>query len=811
MKYSLNWINDYVDIKEFLKEPEKLANLLTQAGLEVEAIEDAAKTFNNVVIGQILERGQHPNADRLTLCQVTTGSGKVHQIVCGAKNHKAKDLVVVALPGAVLPGNFEIKLSKIRNVDSMGMLCSEKELGLSSESEGIMILPSDAPVGKSFADYKGLNDIFFEVKITPNRADALSHFGLAREIASLLKKEYNFPLKSLEENGKSSKKQIKLVVNDKTRCPRYTGRYFSGIKVGPSPEWMKARLESLGMKSINNVVDITNYVMLELGQPLHAFDADQVSGATIIVDSSKAGEVFTSFDKTEITLTGDELMIRDGSRPVALAGVVGGLNSGVSEKTKNVFLESAYFLPAAVRKTARQHGIETDSAYRFTRGVDPEAVLLAMNRASVLLTELANGEAYGDAYDNYPQPVVKKEVRVAIDFIRQQLAMKIEEEDFFEKIKSLGCTLAVQYDGIYLIKAPSYRIDLEFEIDFAEEYARLVGYDKVPEHIPTSEFQPTPHNLVYENETRVHKPCQAQGYSQAVNFAFTKSAWQKEFLGDVKKIQSTGLTVSENPIPIMNPLSEDLNVMRSSVLPGLVKNMDFNYRHGNEVGRLYELGFAFSKKETEYQEEARLGFVAWGKAQSLWQKETGPLVLELKEAIEAIIHALRGRNWSWQNIASPHVPDFLHPGQAAQLSYEGKVIGFVGALHPKYIDEMKLRCAVAIAEFNFDKLTMGQPRVPKYSKVPRFAAVDRDLAFVVPNKLTAAEIIAEIKKSGGKLVQEVNVFDLYEGKNLPEGHKSLAFRYRVLDPETTLSDEVLLDLQKKIIDSVSQKFSITVR
>ncbi|OQW52790.1 MAG: phenylalanine--tRNA ligase subunit beta [Proteobacteria bacterium SG_bin7] len=811
MKFSFNWLCDYVDIKEFAKEPEKLANLLTQAGLEVESIENAARTFNNVLIGQILERNQHPNADRLTLCQVTTGSGKVHQIVCGAKNHKAQDKVVVALPGAILPGNFEIKLSKIRNIDSMGMLCSEKELGLSTESEGIMILPTDAPVGKSFSEYKGLNDIFFEVKVTPNRADALSHFGLAREIASLLEKEYNFPLKSLEENGKSSKEQIKLLVNDKTRCPRYTGRYFSGIKVGPSPDWIKTRLESLGMKSINNVVDITNYVMLELGQPLHAFDADQVSGETIIVDSSKSGETFTSFDKTEVKLTGEELVIRDGSRPVALAGVVGGLNSGVVEKTKNVFLESAYFLPAAVRRTARKHGIETDSAYRFSRGVDPEAVLLAMNRASVLLVELAGGEAFGDAYDNYPQPVVKKEVRVAIDFIRQQLGMKVDEEDFVEKIKSLGCQLAVQYDGIYLIKAPSYRHDLEFEVDFAEEYARLVGYDKVPEHIPTSEFQPAPHHLVYENEIKIHKACQAQGFSQAVNFAFTKSTWQKEFLGDVKKIQSTGLTMAENPVPIINPLSEDLNVMRVSVLPGLVKNLDFNYRHGNEFGRVYELGYSFFKGNDTYQEEERLGFALWGKNSGLWSKETGPLVLEIKEAIDEIIRSLRGRNWSWQNIPSNNVPDFLHPGQAATLNYEGKITGFIGALHPKFIDQLKLRCEVAVGEFNFDKLTIGQPRVPKYSKVPRFAAVDRDLAFVVPNKLTAGEIISEIKKAGGKLVQEVNVFDLYEGKNLPEGHKSLAFRYRVLDPDTTLSDEVLLNVQKKIIDSVSQKFSITVR
>lgn len=811
MKYSLSWLNEYVDIKEFLSAPDKLATILTQAGLEVESIENAAKSFNKVVVGHILERGQHPNADRLTLCQVSTGAGVVHQIVCGAKNHKANDKVVVALPGAILPGNFEIKISKIRNVESMGMLCSEKELGLAAEGEGILILPSDAPIGKPFAEYRGLNDIFFELKITPNRADALSHFGLAREIASLLQKEYCFPINSFEENGKSTKQKIKLVVNDKERCPRYTGRYLSGVKVGPSPEIIKKRLESLGLNSINNVVDITNYVMLELGQPLHAFDADQLAGAQVTVDSSKPKEKFTSFDKTEIELTGEELMIRDGQKPVALAGVVGGVNSGVTESTRNIFLESAYFQPGSVRRTARKFGIETDSAYRFSRGVDPEAVLLAMNRATELLVKHANAEAFGDHYDVYAKPVTRKEVRVAIDFIRQQLGMNSKEEEFIEKIKSLGCLVNVQYDGIFLIKPPSYRGDLEFEIDFAEEYARLVGYEQIPEHIPVSEFQPTPHAQVYNNENAVHLALQSQGYRQAVNYSFTKKEFQEEILGDIKKVQALGLHISSNGIQVMNPLSEDINTMRTSLIPGLVRNLDFNFRHGNEFGRLYELGYTFAKNDSGYQQESRLGVVSWGAVQGLWHKNKYPLVFEVKEALESLINSLKGRNWSWQNLNSQHAPDFLHPGQSAVLNYEGKPVGFLGSLHPKWIDSFKIRCEVVLAEFNLDRLTQGQPRISKFSKLPRFAAVDRDLAFVLPNKLTVAEVMNEIKKSGGKLVSQVDVFDVFEGGNVPEGHKSVAFRYKVLDQEMSLSDQVLLELQKKIIDTVTQKFSISVR
>lgn len=363
MKISLNWISDYIETKEYWEKPDQLVGLLTGAGLEIESVVDKGSQFKNVVTGLILEKNQHPGADRLTVCQVSTGSGVVHQIVCGAKNHNQGDRVVVALPGAVLPGDFAIKVSSIRGVESRGMLCSEEELGFKTEgpSPGIVILPKDAPIGESFAKYKKLNDLVFEVKVTPNRADCLSHFGLAREIASISGKEYEFPMKTLSEVSSSTKDMIGLEVREPDLCPRYAGRYIKNVKVGPSPDWMRARLEAVGINSINNIVDITNYVMLELGQPLHAFDVRSLEGSKILVEKSKAGEKFTTLDGTELKLTGQELVIRDGVKPVALAGVVGGKNSGIQEDTKNIFVESAFFSPATVRRTSRAYGIETES------------------------------------------------------------------------------------------------------------------------------------------------------------------------------------------------------------------------------------------------------------------------------------------------------------------------------------------------------------------------------------------------------------------------------------------------------------------
>ena len=596
MKISLKWLADYVNVSEFFAKPKELAQILTAAGLEVESIDDLAKRFDSVVIGHILEKGQHPNADRLSLCQVTTGEGKIHQIVCGAQNHKKDDRVVVALPGAVLPGDFAIKQSKIRGVDSGGMLCSEKELGLKTESEGILILPENAPIGKKFAEYMGFDDIIFELKVTPNRADCLSHFGLAREIACLLGSECKLPNVKLTEGAQSTQDKISLQVLEPELCPRYTGRSVLQVKIAPSPVWLKKRLESVGLKSINNVVDVTNFVMLELGQPLHAFDVRALKGREIRVALAKAGEVFKSLDGTEIKLQGDELTIRDSERVVALAGVVGGQNSGIHDDTTEVFIESAYFSSSSVRKTSRRCGIETDSSYRFSRGVNPEAVAFARDRAANLIQELAGGEVCGMPYDLYPAPLHKPKIEISIDTLTRRLGYKIGASDFVMWMKRLGCEIhelpqpaanaspnsslgfppstgsvvgssagssadssAMTLAGVldsgqrYLVQSPMFRWDLNIDMDLVEEFARLHGYQHIPERLSGVDVAPSGDAPSFTFEKRVRHLLKGAGFSQAVNFAFLNDRYQSDLLGPNALLKPSGLNIAEKAIRLKKP------------------------------------------------------------------------------------------------------------------------------------------------------------------------------------------------------------------------------------------------------------------
>ncbi len=823
MKISLKWLQDYVDVSEFFAKPQELSNLLTSAGLEVEGVENLAKAFDKVVVGHILEKGQHPDADRLSLCQVATGSGIVHQIVCGAQNHKQNDRVVVALPGAVLPGNFEIKLAKVRGVESGGMLCSEKELGLKAESEGIFILPEAAPIGKPFAEYMGFDDVVFDIKVTPNRSDCLSHFGLAREIAAILGRPCELKLDTLTEGGGSTREMVKLTVPSTDLCPRYCGRGVRGVKVGPSPDWMKKRLEAVGLNAINNVVDVTNYVMLELGQPLHAFDVREIKGGKLSVDRSKAGETFTTLDGTEIKLSGTELTIRDGERAVALAGIVGGKNSGIQDDTQDIFIEAAYFTPVAVRQTARKFGIETDSSYRFARGTNPDAVALAMNRAAVLIQKVAGGNICGEHYDNYPDPVKRTAIEIALSTLTERLGYPVDRDQFATWMERLGCLVEEKKTGndvVWHITPPSFRQDLHLDVDLVEEFGRLNGYQNIPETLPPTGMMPTDHDPQYIFEVRLRRLFQAQGLLQAINYAFISSKFQERVLGSYEKLAGFGLRAIHQPVTLMNPLTEELNVMRTSLVPSLLKSVQHNSRHGNAVGRLFELGFVFDGKRgggategNSYLQEWHGAMAIWGEQTDLWQKKSSAaLVYELKTALENILKSLGITKFSWsQPTDAQSVPDFLHPGQCAQLIAEGKPIGFIGTLHPVLQDELKIRETVALSEINLDRLMQGQPRSPKAKSPSNFPAVERDIALQMPKNLPAADVETTIRKSGGDLLQEVRVFDVFEGGNVPTGQRSVAFRLIFQDLKGTLEDAQVNSLRDQVVKAVTEKFPVSVR
>lgn len=815
MKISLNWLNEYVDVKEYFKNPAALEKILTDAGLEGEGFDDAAKDFKNVVVGQVKVLGKHPNADKLTLCQIDVGDGQDRQIVCGAKNHKQGDKVVVALPGAVLPGDFAIKLSKIRDVESQGMLCSESELGFKKDAEGIVILPADAKLGTPIAEYYGLNDIIFEVNVTPNRADCLSHIGIAREVACLLGRKITLPSAEIKTGGDDVKKRIDIQLNNKDMCPRYAGRAVYNVKVGPSPQWLKSRLEAAGMTSINNIVDVTNYVMLEYGQPLHAFDMNELRGHKIVIENARK-EKFKTFMGTDLELTGEELTIRDGERAVALAGIIGGLNSGVTEATTEVFVEAAHFDPMQVRRTSRRHGVETDSCQRFSRGTDIEGVVEALNRACALIQKVAGGVVSKDHYDVYPAPKVKEPVAVRLQIVNDRLGYSVSLNDFVGWMERLHCKVSSSGAGanaVVQVTPPAFRWDLEIEMDFVEEYARLNGYDKIPETFPVLTQEPTAHALEYRNDVRAADLLKEQGYSQAVNYGFVADVWQKKLI-TAPHFQAMGLRLLGDAVKLVNPLSDEINVMRQSLIPGLLTNFKYNYSRGNHSGRVFEVGAvmgATTNKEEPFAQGQRVAMIGWGAATNMWAKPNRSVIYDIKSAVEGLLSGLNASGFLWKKVEEKDVPSFAHPGQIVTLFYQGKTIGFIASLHPAFKDENKIRGEAAIAEFDLSLLMAGQPKLPKYKKISKFQSVDRDFSFVVPQTVMAQEIVKEIQKAGAPLLQSVEIVDVFKGGNLKDGESSITFRIVLQDLEATLSDDKVTATTKQIVDSVGQKLGLAIR
>lgn len=812
MKISLNWLSQYIHLEDYRNRLPELSSLLTQAGLEVEDMVNPAESWDKVVVGHLLEVGKHPDADKLTLCKVDIGAGEPAQIVCGAKNHKQGDYVAVATVGAVLPGDFKIKKSKIRGVESFGMLCSETELGLSDGADGIMILEGNPKVGQAFADYSDQADIIFELNVTPNRADCLSHIGLARELSTLLDRPVKIPENKINETGKSVNDWISVDLKDADRCPRYCGRMISGVKVGESPSWLKNSLQAIGLNSVNNVVDVTNYVLFEYGQPLHAFDYSEVKDAKIVIERAKVGEEFTTLDGTEVKLSDEDLVIRDGGRAVALAGVVGGLNSGVTEKTTDIFLESAFFRSEGVRRTARAHGIETDSCYRFSRGVDPEQTLNAMNRAASLIVEVAGGEIQKGDVDIYPEPLKFNDIHVSTAYVAERLGFEVKDEDFEAWMKRLNCLVAKEGD-LYRVTPPTYRWDLHIKEDLVEEYARLNGYDSIVEKLPVLRDEPSNHVPLYSFSKKVAGSLAGLGLSQVVNYAFIAEKQHEQIWTSSDVSNKWGLKAGEGAIKLLNPISEELSVMRESLLPSLFKNVVFNSHHGNHFGRLYEMGPAHYKEGESFGEQNRLAFSFWGQQEGLWgTKQNNAVVFELKSTIECLLRSIGGKNWRWEKVDVGHCPQGFHPSQTVALFYEGSYVGLLGSLHPSLHDQNKIRTQVAIAELNFDALMKRQPRSPKFKALPKFPAVERDVAFLADESIPADKMGSEIKKSAGPLLTHFEVFDIYQDKELKAaGRRSIAFRLRFQSEKATLQDEEVNAVRDKIVNSLCQKLGLEIR
>jgi len=798
MKFSENWLRTWVDPD---MSSEELAHALTMAGLEVEALEPVAPAFNNVVIAKVLEVVKHPNADRLNVCQVAVGEAQPLTIVCGAANVAAGVKVPCARIGAVLPGDFAIKQAKVRNVESFGMLCTKKELGLAEESEGLFLLPIDAPVGKPLREYLELDDKMFTLKLTPNRSDCSSIAGVAREVGALT----GCVLKPLEIPSQPAalKELLPVKVDDAQGCPLYCGRLVRGLNASsPTPEWMRRRLERSGLRAINAVVDITNYVMLEMGQPMHAFDVAKLSGG-IAVRKARKGESLVLLNEQKVALDEDFLVIADDARVLALAGIMGGQGSGVETSTKDVFLESAFFNPDAIAGKARRFGLATDSSFRFERGVDFAATRLALERATQLLLQICGGSAgaISEVRGQLPKREaimlrssrVARVLGIALDSMQiTALLARLRFETSAETSPHLGSSLrsppplageeaivpppsggrlggGSSFGDDFRVVPPSFRFDLSIEVDLIEELARLYGYDNIPAQAPHAALSMLPYSELQRPLSHIQQTLVARDYQEIVSYAFVEEQVERELCGN------------EDPVALQNPIASNLAVMRSSLIAGLVGALRFNLNRKQARVRLFEAGACFARVNGEYVQSQRLSGIAYGEAQpEQWGAAAKPVdFYDIKADVEALFAPNR---LSFVTASHPA----LHPGRSARIEYTGQMIGWIGELHPKWQQRYDMAQSGVWFEVELDALTRAS--LPRISEIAKFLPVRRDLAVLVDEAVAVQSLIDAMQNASAPYVQEIAVFDVYRGKGLEQGKKSLAFRVLLQDTQKTLTD-----------------------
>ncbi|MDD5301437.1 MAG: phenylalanine--tRNA ligase subunit beta [Gallionella sp.] len=778
MKFSENWLRTWVNPE---LSSEALAHALTMAGLEVEALEPVAPAFDNVVVAEVLEVVKHPNADRLNVCQVNVGETQPLTIVCGAANVAVGAKVPCARIGALLPGDFAIKQAKVRNVESFGMLCSEKELGLAEESQGLWLLPADAPVGQTLREYLELDDKLFTLKLTPNRSDCSGMVGVAREVAALT----GSPLKPLEIQIQpvDLSEQLPVHVADAQACPLYCGRLVRGVNAAaPTPTWMLRRLERSGLRSISAVVDITNYVMLEMGQPLHAFDAAQLSGG-ITVRRARNGEELTLLNEQAVKLDEAMLVIADDARVLALAGIMGGQGSGVETVTRDVFLESAFFHPDAIAGKARRFGLATDSSFRFERGVDFAATRQALERATQLLLEICGGSAgaISEVRGEVPQ-------RAAITLRRSRVArvlgIALDNTQIATLLKRLQLDFVVNDDD-FSVMPPSFRFDLSIEADLIEELARLYGYDNIPAQAPQAALTMLPYSESQRPLARIQQTLVARDYQEIVSYAFVEEQVERELCGN------------EHPVALQNPIASNLAVMRSSLIGGLVGALRFNLNRKQVRVRLFEAGACFAKVNGEYVQSQQLSGLAYGAAQpEQWGAAAKPVdFYDVKADVEALFAPQLLRF-----VAATHPA--LHPGRSAQIYCGAQAVGWIGELHPRWQQQYDMAQPAVWFEVELGALTRAA--VPHMSEIAKSLPVRRDLAVLVDDAVAAQALLDAMQQVVAPYVQEIALFDVYRGKGLEQGKKSLAFRVLLQDTQKTLTDSEIETSIVLLVDMLQQ-------
>ena len=819
MKISYNWLKDYIDTD---LTPQETADALTSIGLEtgsVEEVETIKGGLEGLFIGKVLTCEDHPNSDHLHITTVDVGDGEPLQIVCGAPNVAAGQKVVVALNGTKLYSgdeSFTIKKSKIRGVESNGMICAEDEIGIGTSHAGIIVLPESAVVGTLANKYYNVeSDYVLEVDITPNRIDAASHYGVARDLAACLKqngKTVKLKKPSVEAFKIDDKlPAVEVIVDNTEACPRYSGVTIKGVKVTESPEWLQNRLKTIGLRPINNVVDITNYILHETGQPLHAFDVKEIHGHKVYVMTLIEGTEFTTLDGIDRKLSDKDLMICNADGGMCIAGVFGGLKSGVTENTTEVFLESAYFHPTWVRKTARRHGLNTDASFRFERGADPNNTLYVLKRAALLIKEIAGGKISGEIQDVYPSPIPNAKVNLSFQKVYDLIGKVIPEETLVNILKSLDIEILKHHKDGFELSIPTYRVDVYRDVDVIEDILRIYGYNNIEtgDNLKSNLSYETETDKSYKLQNLISEQLTGAGFNEIMNNSLTASDYY---------------TVSEFPleqcVKIKNPLSSELNVMRQTLLFGGLQSIEYNRNRKNSDLKFYEFGntyFYSADKQKEGQslsairEEFHLGLWITGNAisHSWLHGEQKSSVFELKAYVENILFRL-GINA--KKMVFTQYQDEIFSEALSISTISGRKLGVLGILQKKLCKKFDIYAEVYFAELSWDLLMKEiKSHQVKFSEISKFQAVKRDLALLVDQKVSFAEIEKVAFDTDKKLLKEVSLFDVYEGKNLPEGKKSYAVSFILHDEEKTLNDSQIESIMSKIQKNLEQKLNAILR
>lgn len=803
MFVSYKWLQDYVDLSGV--SADELAEKITKSGIEVEGVDVLNEGITGVVVGHVVERVQHPNADKLSKCQVDIGQGEPVQIICGAPNVAQGQKVAVATVGAVLPGNFKIKRAKLRGEESNGMICSLTELGMEAKivpkeySEGIFVFPQDAEVGTDAMALLNRDDEVLELGLTPNRADCLSMLGVAYEVAAILGRKVKLPEIDVQPVNEKATDYITVKVEANEDNPLYAAKVIKNVKIGPAPLWMQTRLMSAGIRPHNNVVDITNYILLEYGQPLHAFDYDRLGSKEILVRRANDGEKFTTLDDVERTLTSDHLVITNGTEPVALAGVMGGANSEVTSDTTTVLLEAAYFTGGTVRKASKDHGLRSEASARFEKGVDPNRVRAAGERAAYLMAKYACGEVLEGASEVDTLSVEPAVVSITLEKINNVIGTNLTVQDVEAIFERLQFVVNVE-ENVITVTAPTRRGDIKIEEDLIEEVARLYGYDNIPKTLPIGSATPGKLSAYQEKRRIVRQYLEGAGLFQAVTYSLTSEEKAAQFALEKRDF-----------IRLAMPMSEDRSILRLSIMPQLLEVVKYNSARQNDSFAVYETGAVFLANGNEVlpEEQEHLAGAITGLWHShSWQGEKKAVDFYVLKGILEGLFAKLGLTESVSYVQAK--VDNMHPGRTAEIHLNGERIGFVGQVHPTIQKELDLKDTY-VFELSLKAVLEEATAALRYESIPRFPSITRDIALVVDKETVSGLLKDVIQEAGGKLLKEVSVFDLYEGERMEEGKKSIAYSLKYMDPERTLTDEEVTKVHTQVLEALKTQTGAVLR